>query len=178
MSVTTIPTAGIADDAVDNTKLDLTSNYAFTGTITGAGKIVKSSRVKYDSGNIDFSNGSSLADSGIDHNFTATSTSNSLLHIINVVLQKTNEGGQGGGVTIYKNDGAITEISSSDGSLARMHQDGATTVRSGNGSFTYHQTTIDSTSSIKYSIYVRGDSFRFISNSTTPLFWTILEIGA
>ena len=95
-----------------------------------------------------------------------------------MVLQKTNEGGQGGGVTIYKNDGAITEISSSDGSLARMHQDGATTVRSGNGSFTYHQTTIDSTSSIKYSIYVRGDSFRFISNSTTPLFWTILEIGA
>ena len=41
MSVTTIPTAGIADDAVDNTKLDLTANYAFTGTITGAGKICK-----------------------------------------------------------------------------------------------------------------------------------------
>ena len=29
------PTAGIADDAVGNTKLDLTANYAFTGTITG-----------------------------------------------------------------------------------------------------------------------------------------------
>lgn len=39
MSVTTIPTAGLADDAVDNTKLDLTSNYAFTGTVTGAGGI-------------------------------------------------------------------------------------------------------------------------------------------
>lgn len=37
MSVTTISTAGIADDAVDNTKLDLTSNYAFTGTISGTG---------------------------------------------------------------------------------------------------------------------------------------------
>ena len=35
MAVTTIPKAGIADDAVDNTKLDLTANYAFTGTITG-----------------------------------------------------------------------------------------------------------------------------------------------
>jgi len=45
MSVTTIPSAGIADGAVDttqladdavgNTKLDLTANYAFTGTITG-----------------------------------------------------------------------------------------------------------------------------------------------
>lgn len=39
MSVTTIPTAGIADDAVDNTKLDLAANYAFTGTVTGAAKI-------------------------------------------------------------------------------------------------------------------------------------------
>lgn len=35
MAVTTIPTAGIADDAVGNTKLDLTANYAFTGTISG-----------------------------------------------------------------------------------------------------------------------------------------------
>ena len=35
MAVTTIPKAGIADDAVDNTKLDLSANYAFTGTITG-----------------------------------------------------------------------------------------------------------------------------------------------
>jgi len=35
MAVTTIPTAGIANDAVDNTKLDLSSNYAFTGTVTG-----------------------------------------------------------------------------------------------------------------------------------------------
>ena len=37
MAVTTIPTAGIANDAVDNTKLDLASNYAFTGTISGTG---------------------------------------------------------------------------------------------------------------------------------------------
>tara|TARA_R110002020_G_scaffold418044_1_gene627304 strand:- start:178 stop:795 length:618 start_codon:yes stop_codon:yes gene_type:complete len=41
MTVTTIPTAGIADSAVGNTKLDLTENYAFTGTITGASDITK-----------------------------------------------------------------------------------------------------------------------------------------
>ena len=45
MSKTTIPTGGItdgtiatgdiADDAIGNTKLDLSANYAFTGTITG-----------------------------------------------------------------------------------------------------------------------------------------------
>ena len=32
-----ISTAKIADDAVGNTKLDLTANYDFTGTVTGAG---------------------------------------------------------------------------------------------------------------------------------------------
>tara|TARA_Y100000114_G_scaffold130979_1_gene128990 strand:+ start:365 stop:1036 length:672 start_codon:yes stop_codon:yes gene_type:complete len=35
-----ISTAKIADDAVGNTKLDLSANYAFTGTITGASDMV------------------------------------------------------------------------------------------------------------------------------------------
>jgi hypothetical protein len=38
MALSKIDTNAIADDAIDNTKLDLTSNYAFTGTITGAGQ--------------------------------------------------------------------------------------------------------------------------------------------
>ena len=33
-----ISTAKIADDAVGNTKLDLSADYAFTGTVTGAGE--------------------------------------------------------------------------------------------------------------------------------------------
>jgi len=36
MALTTLPTAALANDAVDNTKLDLADNYAFTGTVTGA----------------------------------------------------------------------------------------------------------------------------------------------
>lgn len=36
-----ISTAKIADDAVGNTKLDLTANYAFTGTVSGAGKVLQ-----------------------------------------------------------------------------------------------------------------------------------------
>ena len=49
MTVTTIPTAGIADDAVGNTKLDLSENYAFTGTVTGAGKVLKITTSAYES---------------------------------------------------------------------------------------------------------------------------------
>jgi hypothetical protein len=35
MALTTLPTAALANDAVDNTKLDLADNYAFTGTVSG-----------------------------------------------------------------------------------------------------------------------------------------------
>ena len=35
MALTTLPTAALANDAVDNTKLDLAENYAFSGTVSG-----------------------------------------------------------------------------------------------------------------------------------------------
>ena len=41
MALSKIDTNAIADDAVDNTKLDLASNYAFTGTVTGASPITE-----------------------------------------------------------------------------------------------------------------------------------------
>tara|TARA_E500000318_G_scaffold89254_2_gene86777 strand:+ start:178 stop:744 length:567 start_codon:yes stop_codon:yes gene_type:complete len=37
MALSKINTAGLAADSVDNTILDLTSNFAFTGTVSGAG---------------------------------------------------------------------------------------------------------------------------------------------
>jgi len=37
MALSKIITGSIANDAVDDTKLDLTDDYAFTGTVTGAG---------------------------------------------------------------------------------------------------------------------------------------------
>lgn len=60
MSKTTIPTNGIADDAIGNTKLDLTANYAFTGTVTGAQgafeKIVTTNVSSATLSSIDYSN--------------------------------------------------------------------------------------------------------------------------
>ena len=41
MALTKVLEGGIADDAVGNTKLDLSENYAFTGNITGSGKIIQ-----------------------------------------------------------------------------------------------------------------------------------------
>ena len=41
MALTQVLTGGIKDDAVDNTILKLDDNFAFTGTITGAGKVLQ-----------------------------------------------------------------------------------------------------------------------------------------
>jgi len=41
MALTKVRTGGIAADAVDNTILKLDDNYAFTGTISGAGGLIK-----------------------------------------------------------------------------------------------------------------------------------------
>ena len=175
MAVTTIPKAGIADDAVDNTKLDLASNYAFTGTVTGAGKLINTSRVLYTSGTITMNTGSTITDTGVDHNYTGSSTSNKLLHIINCAWRKQTEGGHAGGITIYADDSAITAISSGI-ALGEWHQDSATADMKGS-SIHYFSNSIASTSAIKYSIYSKGDDFRLQNNSTLPLIWTILEIS-
>ena len=49
-----ISTAKIADDAVGNTKLDLSANYTFTGTITGAGGLVSATEVDASGTQVDF----------------------------------------------------------------------------------------------------------------------------
>jgi hypothetical protein len=41
MALTKVLTGGIADDAIGNTKLALDADYAFTGTVSGAGKILQ-----------------------------------------------------------------------------------------------------------------------------------------
>ena len=66
MALSTIGTNGIADDAVGNTKLDLTANYAFTGTITGASQFtLLSTATASNDSTINFNN--SLITSTYDH---------------------------------------------------------------------------------------------------------------
>ena len=176
MSVTTITANAFADDAITADKINLANNFAFTGTVTGAGKIINSSRALYTSGTITV-NSSSLADSGFDHTYTGASTSNKLLHMIQATWRKNTAGGSAGGATIYANDSAISEISSADpGGLGAWHQDGATTdIKS--GTIHYMSANIASTNAIKYSLYWRGGDFQINNSSTAPIIWTILEIA-
>jgi len=174
MTVTTIPTAGIADDAVGNTKLDLSANYAFTGTVTGAGKLINTSRQFLTSGTVTL-NTSSATDTGFDHTYTAASTSNKLLHMINCAWRKNTEGGSPGSFTIYADDSAISEISHIS-AMGEWHQDSATTDIKGS-TVHYFSASAASTSAIKYSMYGAGSDFLIQCSTNQPLIWTILEIS-
>ena len=50
MAISKVDTNAIVDDAIDNTKLDLAANFAFSGTITGAGENNKPYFEAYTSG--------------------------------------------------------------------------------------------------------------------------------
>jgi hypothetical protein len=174
MTVTTIPKAGIADDAVDNTKLDLASNYAFTGSVTGAGKLINTSRQFLTSGTVTL-NTSSTTDTGFDHTYTASSTSHKLLHMINCAWRKNTEGGHAGSITIYADDSSISEISNV-AALGEWHQDSATADIKGS-TIHYFSASAASTSAIKYSMYGMGENFLIQCSTNQPLIWTILEIA-
>mgnify|MGYP003118173638 FL=1 len=174
MTVTTIPTAGIADDAVGNTKLDLSANYAFTGSVTGAGKLINSSRAFLTSGTVTL-NTSSTTDTGFDHTYTASSTSHKLLHMINCAWRKNTEGGVAGSITIYADDSSISEISNV-AALGEWHQDSATADIKGS-TVHYFSASSASTNAIKYSIYGKGENFLIQCSTNQPLIWTILEIA-
>ena len=145
--------------------INLADTFAFSGTVTGAGKLINSSRVLFTGGTVSV-NSASLTDTGIDHTYTGASTSNKLLHIINGNWRKSTEGGSAGGITIYAADSAITEINAVY-ALGEWAVDSATTDVKG-GSVTYMTADIASTSAIKYSIY-----FSSVENTRIfPLYFT------
>jgi len=75
---TAVSTAKIADDAIDDTKLDLTDDYAFTGTITGAGG-GKVAQIVYQNFTSSFTtSSSSYADTGLTLAITPTASDSKL----------------------------------------------------------------------------------------------------
>ena len=96
-----ISTAKIANDAVDNTKLDLTANYAFTGTVSGAGKLKNLVYVAINpitpsggSAEIPIDNTLPLIGEGqqvIQHDYTPVSSSSTIfVHAYFIIAESTN----------------------------------------------------------------------------------------
>jgi hypothetical protein len=108
MAVTTIPTAGIANDAVDNTKLDLASNYAFTGTVTGAGKVLQVVHVESNSA---ISSSSTIpADTSVptlSTTFTSLNASSTLYFFVTVFCNEDINAGDNIALPIFKGTSLI-----------------------------------------------------------------------
>ena len=85
MALSKIDTAGLVADAVDNTILDLAGNYAFTGTVTGAGggKVLQVvSTTKTDTASFSSASTNTFVDlSGLSVSITPSSTSSKILVI-------------------------------------------------------------------------------------------------
>ena len=121
MTVTTIPTAGIADDAVGNTKLDLSANYAFTGSVTGAGKILQvvgTSITSNQSGNTS----SEIIIPNYVANITPSATSSKILILFSGICQTSdsNSAAQNAVFKLRVNTGSAATASSLDPQQVRF----------------------------------------------------------
>ena len=177
MTVTTIPTAGIADDAVGNTKLDLSENYAFTGTVTGAGggKVLQiQSRSFNDNSN---TTSTSAVASPFEHTITPSATSSKVMILIDGGRTSYGSGACEGTTWLYRSvgGGSFSEV-------VRMKQG----CRAG-GSDGYGKTSIafnylhspSTTSALIYKVYFRTNSNNWYLNSdNSRITITLLEIEA
>ena len=120
-----ISTAKIADDAVGNTKLDLSADYAFTGTVTGAGGLVSSTEVDASGTIVNFT---SLPD-GIKHikvigqglSISSGSGTPNSFYVMRIGANDTLETSGYDGCWLGQNsagtDGVVYEISASSNSV-------------------------------------------------------------
>tara|TARA_A100001011_G_C14153693_1_gene775131 strand:- start:23 stop:589 length:567 start_codon:yes stop_codon:yes gene_type:complete len=113
MTVTTIPTAGIADDAVGNTKLDLSENYAFTGTVTGAGKVLKITTSAYES--VTSTSGSTFVDVTTITHTNAAQNSRFLIEVKGGSTTCNSDKYMGMRCQVSENSGSFSTLSVSGG---------------------------------------------------------------
>ena len=159
MAVTTIPKAGITDDAVDNTKLDLTSNYAFTGTISGAGRVLQQQFANFNLSGASTTSTSYVA-TDITDSITPSSTSSKIMITAQVpmfVKSSQSSGGANwfarGHIALYRDSTQFIDNTSMGGS-------GYTTSSYNYGHVEGYATWswLDSpstTSAVAYKIYVK-----------------------
>ena len=87
----------IANDAVDNTKLDLASDYAFTGTISGAGGGKVLQAVSSTLSSSTDTSSQSYADTGLSVAITPSATSSKILVFVShtgLIKQSSNNAGK------------------------------------------------------------------------------------
>tara|TARA_R110002020_G_scaffold111806_1_gene257768 strand:- start:229 stop:837 length:609 start_codon:yes stop_codon:yes gene_type:complete len=202
MSKTTIPagglssasvtTAKIADDAVENTKLDLTSDYAFSGTITGAGggKLLQVQSVNFTSGVTSVTSDDFTATEVTDQ-ITPSATSSKILVMFNVSISQYEGSGSGckfeAGIYRSINGGTYARLYAGSGnSYGGYGESSGNTERSSSfpTTMTFLDTSHNTTNAIDYKLYLslltasgQGDNVNTGSSSQERSV-TLIEIGA
>jgi len=202
MSKTTIPagglssasvtTAKIADDAVENTKLDLTDDYAFSGTVSGAGggKLLQVQSVDLTGGNTTVS-AASFGATDVTDQITPAATSSKILVMMSLSLGMYEGSGTGNHcqAAIYRsiNGGTYARVSYGNADNAFDGQGGfgsgteISSARFVNFQFLDSPST---TSAVDYKLYIRlsvasgGGGNVNTGPSNLQRTVTLIEIGA
>jgi len=124
MALTKVNTGGLALDAVDNTILKLDDNYALTGTVSGAGKILQIVTSGNISGTFDTSS-ETYQSMGCNVAITPATTSSKIMVWANV-----------SGFYMYGGQGS----SGDDGASGAIYR-GSTEIYGSNQRFLYHRDT-------------------------------------
>jgi hypothetical protein len=176
MALTTLPTAALANDAVDNTKLNLADNYAFTGTVTGAGggKLLQVQHGTYGTQN-SISTTSPTA-SNLSVSITPTSTSNKILVMGNLAGCRMYANTYMS-VWLYRqiNGGGYSSIRKFENGFGYLQGETETLSKS-----FYYQDTPNTTNQVDYQIYFSyngsGDSVAINIDSQEWSTITAMEI--
>ena len=172
MAFSKIDTNGLALDAVDNTILDLSSNFAFSGTITGAGggKVLASYHTQTSSGSA--SNNTWSLQSNLTTNVTPASSSSKFLLMVGV--QTKIEHGESMGVRLDRDSTTILVNSTYENDLYYSAGSGEVNLWS-------IKNFIDSpstTSAISYKVYCHTSGGTVQIPNTTKNYLTILELSS
>ena len=167
-----VTTAKIADDAVENTKLDLSANYAFTGTLSGVGKILQA--VQFRSTTYQQTTSTSYVNySHTNATITPSSTSNKVLVLSshNTENYQNNSYSSQGRYVLYRGGSAVSEEN-----YIRHYDYGGSGHLGVTNSVINFLDSPSSTSSVSYQMYMKlvdGDGAAIISGSIT-----LLEVSA
>jgi len=192
MSKTTIPTGGLADDAVEATKLDLTANYAFTGTVSGAGggKLLQVQNADFTSTNTTVS-AASFGATEVTDQITPSATDSKVLVMMSLTLGMYEGSGTGNfcQVAIYRqvNGGGYSRVSFGNADNAYSGQGGfgaSTEISSARPCNLVFVDSPNTTSAVDYKLYIRlnvasggGDNVN-TGPSNLQRSVTLMEIGA
>jgi hypothetical protein len=192
MSKTTIPTGGLADDAVEATKLDLTANYAFTGNVSGAGggKLLQVQSVDLTGTNTTVS-AASFGATDVTDQITPSATSSKILVMMSLSLGMYEGSGTGNfcQAAIYRsiNGGTYARVSYGNADNAFDGQGGFGAGTEVNSARFVNFQFLDSpstTSAVDYKLYIRlsvasggGDNVN-TGPSNLQRTVTLIEIGA